>query len=212
MFWSLLKKMQDSFYISYGKRIFDICFSILGFLILSPFLIVVYLIISLTEGVPAFFVQMRVGKNFKLFKLIKFRTMIKEADKKGPVLTNDLDGRITKVGKILRKYKIDELPQLLNVLMGDMSIVGPRPEVPKYVEIFKTDYREILKIKPGLTDYASIAFRNEEELLNRHDNIQDGYTQHILPEKIKLYHKYLNDQSFSTDLKIIFRTIWEIFK
>lgn len=204
--------MQDNFYSKYGKRIFDFVSALLCLVLLSPFFLLMSAIIKLTDKGPIFFRQVRVGQNFKLFKLVKFRTMIPDAEKYGPVITAENDSRITKIGKFLRKFKLDELPQLINVLKGEMSLVGPRPEVPKYVEMFKAEYEEILKIKPGITDYATIEFRDEEKTLAKYDNAEDGYIKKVLPKKIELYKKYLREQSFLTDFKLIILTLWKIIK
>ena len=137
--------------------------------------------------------------------------MIVDAEKKGPMVTQSDDPRITPLGRFLRKYKIDELPQLINVLKGEMSLVGPRPEVEKYVKIFQKDYEKILKIKPGITDYAAIFFRDEEAVLNQYNNPEEGYIKEVLPQKILLYKKYLKEVSFLSDLKLIFTTLRRIF-
>ena len=152
------------------------------------------------------------GVNFKPFLLYKFRSMVADAPQKGLAITTGGDPRITKVGRFLRKTKIDELPQLINVLKGDMSIVGPRPEVAKYVEMFREDYQEILKVKPGITDYATIEFRDEEGVLKKYRDTEDGYIHEVLPLKIQLYKRYLKDKSFLTDMKLIFLTLWKIVK
>lgn len=134
------------------------------------------------------------------------------APKAGPSVTAGGDARITKVGSFLRKTKIDELPQLINVLLGDMSLVGPRPEVRRYAELFREDYERILSVRPGITDYAAIEFRNEEEVLAGYSDLEEGYTKDVLPTKIKLYHRYLSDSGLLTDLKIIFLTLAKLFK
>lgn len=135
-----------------------------------------------------------------------------DAPKKGPAITTGGDPRITKVGRFLRKTKIDELPQLINVFKGDMSIVGPRPEVEKYVEMFKYDYQCVLKVKPGITDYATIEFRDEESVLKNYSDPEVGYIKEVLPRKIELYKRYITDKSFFTDMKLIFLTLWKIIK
>jgi lipopolysaccharide/colanic/teichoic acid biosynthesis glycosyltransferase len=166
--------------------------------------------IKLNDNGPVFFAQERMGKGFEKFKLLKFRTMIVNADKKGEAITKGEDPRITGIGKFLRHYKLDELPQLINVLKGEMSMVGPRPEVEKYVAVFKDQYQQILTIKPGITDYATLQFRNEEEILNEYEDTHEGYMKGVLPAKIELYLKYLNEMNFVTDLKIIFKTLRRI--
>jgi len=195
-----------------AKRVFDIFFSIAGLIFLLPLLLIVSILIKLDSKGSVFFIQKRVGKNFRSFNLYKFRTMVNDNRQNNLFITSNIDPRITRVGKILRKTKIDELPQLWNVIKGDMSIVGPRPEVEKYVEIFRRDYKEILKIKPGITDYAAIEFRNEEGILRKYDSIEDGYIKEILPAKIKLYKKYLKEKNFFLDIKIILLTLWKIVK
>ena len=202
--------MPNSFYIRYGKRIFDFLASLLGLIILSPLFLVIAGLIKLYDKGPVFFKQKRIGKNFKPFYIYKFRTMVVNADKIGSLVTKEDDPRITRLGKFLRKFKIDELPQLFNVIKGDMSIVGPRPEVEKYVLSFKDDFKEILKIRPGITDYATLRFRNEEEILKEYDDIEEGYIKEVLPEKIRLYMQYINDMSFLTDIKLILYTLIRI--
>jgi len=138
--------------------------------------------------------------------------MVKDAGKKGIKLTSSHDSRITKIGKILRKYKIDELPQLINVLKGEMSFVGPRPELPEYVELFRKDYDYILNVKPGITDFASIKFRDESKLLMNSKKAEKIYTKEILPQKIELYKKYIKERSFSLDIYLIFLTLFYLIK
>lgn len=203
--------MRVNFYTRYGKRIFDFLFSLVGLLLVSPLLILIGLAIRLSDGGRAIFVQKRMGSGMQPFNFYKFRTMIENADQKGPLVTGSSDNRITPVGRILRKYKLDELPQLLNVLKGEISLVGPRPEVEKYVNHFEKEYREVLVIKPGITDYAALAYRNEEEILKQYDDPHQAYVEKILPAKIELYKKYMNDISLSTDLKLIARTIGSMF-
>jgi len=194
------------------KRLLDIFISFIALIFLSPLLIIISFVIMLSSGRPIFYSQERVGKDWKRFRIIKFRTMVTEADRIGPGISSEDDERITKLGKFLRKYKLDELPQLLNVFVGEMSLIGPRPEIPKYAEFYKDDYSKILKLKPGITDYASINYRNEAALLNGKSEGESFYLTKILPEKISLYKKYLRDASFTTDLKIILSTIKAIFR
>jgi lipopolysaccharide/colanic/teichoic acid biosynthesis glycosyltransferase len=202
--------MQDNFYTKYGKRIFDFIASLIGLILLSPFLVIIGILVKLSDKGPIFYRSKRVGQNFKSFYLLKFRTMVVNAEKLGPSVTKGGDQRITKIGKFLRKTKLDELPQLWNVIKGEMSIVGPRPEVEKYISFYKDDYKEILKIKPGITDYAAIKFRNEEEILAEFKDVEKAYIENVLPEKIKLYKTYLNEIGFLADLKIIFKTLWGV--
>ncbi len=189
------------------KRLSDILISIIGLIILSPlFLIIGFLVIISSPG-PVFFMQERVGKNWKPFRIIKFRTMVEGAPKLGPGISSCNDPRITALGGVLRKFKLDEIPQLINVLKGDMSIVGPRPEVPKYANYYNKEYSIILKIKPGISDYASIAYKNEASLIPLICDCEKFYLTEIMPKKIDLYNRYLNEIGFLTDLKIIFATL-----
>ncbi len=160
--------------------------------------------VKLTSKGNIFYIQKRVGKDFKEFYLYKFRSM---RDEKGLKITSKDDPRITKIGKFIRKTKIDELPQLLNVLKGDMSLVGSRPEVKKYVDIKKADYKKILSIRPGITDNATIKFRNEEEILSKYSDKEKAYIEKILPNKIVLYYKYLDNITFKNDITIILKTL-----
>lgn len=193
-----------------AKRIFDIIFAVLGLIILLPLLLVVSLWIKIDSRGPVLFKQKRVGYKGKYFFTYKFRTMVQDAEKEKVRLTGANDTRITKAGRSLRKYKIDELPQLVNVLKGEMSFVGPRPEVPEYVKLFADDYKVILSVKPGITDFASIKFRDESELMKEQDKREEIYVNEILPQKIELYKKYVNEHSFFMDLYIIFRTLFSL--
>ncbi len=194
-------------YKDFGKRIFDIVATLIGGILLLPLIIVIIIWIKTTSKGPLFYIQKRVGLNFKEFNLYKFRSMVVNADRVGPSVTSGDDPRITKIGKILRRTKIDELPQLINVLKGDMSLVGPRPEVIKFVEQKKEDYKIILSIKPGITDNAAIEYRNEETIMEQYENKEKAYIDIVLPQKIKLYKKYINNISFIGDLKLILKTI-----
>ncbi|HOK80323.1 MAG TPA: sugar transferase [bacterium] len=202
--------MPGRFYLSCGKSILDVFLAFAGLGFVLPVMIAVALLIKISSPGPVFFKQKRVGKNFNLFYLLKFRTMVVDAEKIGPKITKDSDPRITKIGKLLRKTKIDELPQLINVLKGEMSFVGPRPEVEKYVKIFNDDYRNILTMKPGITDYATIEFRNEENILSNYEDTEQAYIKEILPAKIGLYKKYLREAGFITDLAVILKTVFKI--
>jgi len=194
-------------------RFFDILFSLLGIVFLIPLFLLFTLIIKLESKGNAFFKQIRVGEKGKHFNLLKFRTMIINAEKSGLQLTiGKKDNRITKVGYFLRKYKLDELPQLINVLKGDMSIVGPRPEVPKYVNLYTEKQRKVLNEKPGITDYASIEFINENEILAKAENPEQIYINEIMPDKIRFNLKYIENKSLKEYFKIIFYTIYQIFK
>ena len=200
----------SGFYLAFGKRLFDIALSLTVLIVLIPLFLVLWLVVMLTSEGPGIFKQQRVGRFGRAFVLYKFRTMKDDSANSGPGITSGDDERITPLGRHLRKYKLDELPQLYNVLKGDMSLVGPRPESKKYVDLFRSDYESILEYYPGLTDYAAITFRNEEELLKGYEDAEDAYIKHILPEKILLYKQYISDVSFSTDLKILFRTFLKV--
>lgn len=192
------------------KRIFDILTSFFGIIIISPILIIVAFFIKLQMPGPVFFIQTRIGKEGKEFRLLKFRTMrVKPKTSEGSFDAGD-QSRITPFGKILRKTKLDELPQLINVLKGDMSLVGPRPEVRKWTAVYPERWAIVLQVKPGITDNASIEFRNEEELLAQSSNPEETYRDIILPRKLELYIDYVHHQSFFGDLMIILRTIQTI--
>jgi len=192
------------------KRLFDIFFSFIGLIILFiPFIIISLIIIIDSRG-GVFYKQVRVGKDGKDFKLFKFRSMRTNADKSGLLTVGGRDNRITKVGYYIRKYKVDELPQLINVFIGDMSLVGPRPEVRKYVDMYNDQQLKVLSVKPGITDYASIEYSNENEILGKAEDPEKVYIQEIMPAKLNLNLKYIEDQGILTDLKIIFRTVFKI--
>ena len=194
--------------INMTKRLFDVIFSLAGIVLLSPVLLLVALLVKLDSKGPVFFRQVRIGQGFEPFRIVKFRTMVTDACRKGPLVTSGGDRRITKIGKFLRRTKIDELPQLLNVLKGDMSLVGPRPEVAKYVEIFSDDFREVLKVRPGITDFAALEYSDEEEILKKYADPEEGYIREILPAKIELYKKYLRERGLLTDIKLIVLTLY----
>lgn len=191
------------------KRLFDVLSSLFGLLVLSPLFIVICAAVALSSRGPIIFRQQRVGRLFRPFTLYKFRTMIVGSER-GPALTIGGDVRITGIGRLLRKAKLDELPQLFNVLKGDMSLVGPRPEVAKYVDLFRTDYQEILSVRPGITDYAAIEYRNEEEILKEYADPEAGYVQEVLPKKIALSRRYLRERGILTDLRILLTTMRKI--
>jgi lipopolysaccharide/colanic/teichoic acid biosynthesis glycosyltransferase len=192
------------------KRLFDILFSFIGLLLLQPLFVVVAIMIKVDSTGPVFFKQGRVGKNFRRFIIYKFRTMVVDAEKQGLRITSGGDCRITKVGRILRKFKIDELPQLYNVLKGDMSFVGPRPEVIRYVEWYKEDYERILSVRPGITDISSMTYRNEESILQGVDDPERYYVHVLLPEKMRLAREYIQKVSFFYDVKLIFKTLYKV--
>jgi lipopolysaccharide/colanic/teichoic acid biosynthesis glycosyltransferase len=188
------------------KRLFDIVVSSIISLIFLPFGILISLIVLFGSRGGIFYVQQRIGKNGKAFSLFKFRTMRKNADKSGKLTVGMRDARITRFGYFLRKYKLDEFPQFINVLIGQMSIVGPRPEVKQYVDLYSEEQRKILSIKPGITDYASLEFFTESELLGKSDNPEKTYIEEIMPAKIELNKKYLANPTVGHDLKIMWRT------
>jgi lipopolysaccharide/colanic/teichoic acid biosynthesis glycosyltransferase len=189
------------------KRLFDVIFSASGLLILTPLLLLLALVIKLLDSGPVFFLQERVGKGGQRFKIWKFRTMVLDAPKLGRGITAGNDPRITPVGRWLRKTKCDELPQLWNVLRGEMSLVGPRPELPRYVALYTAEQRRVLELKPGITDLATLEFRSEEALLAGATDVEGFYVQECMPRKIRLNLLYASRASLWTDTKIIVRTI-----
>ena len=193
------------------KRIFDITLSLFGLIILLPFMLIIAILIKFDSKGTVFFKQIRITKGGKEFKIFKYRTMRVGSDKYSQI-TVGKDGRITKIGSFLRKYKLDEIPQLINVLIGDMSLVGPRPEVPKYVALYTDEQKEILKVKAGITDYASIEFSDENDLLASEEDPEKEYIEKIIPKKIELNKKYLSEISVLTDIRIILLTIKKILK
>ena len=193
------------------KRMFDIILSLFGLMILLPFMLIIAIFIKLDSKGPVFFKQIRVTKGGREFKIFKYRTMKVGSDKYSQI-TVGKDNRITGIGSFLRKYKLDEIPQLINVLIGDMSLVGPRPEVPKYVVLYTDEQKEILKVRAGITDYASIEFLNENDLLASEKDPEKAYIEKIMPKKIELNKKYLSEISVLTDIKIILLTIKKILK
>lgn len=196
---------------SVPKRIFDFVVSTIGIIILSPLLLIVSFLIYLDDGKPIFFRQTRVGYKGKEFKIWKFRTMVNNAEQTGGQITLDQDPRITKLGHVLRKTKIDELPQLFNVWLGEMSFVGPRPEVPKYVAFYSEDQRRVLELVPGITDPASIKYRNENSLIKDQEDTDDIYVSVIMPDKIKINLEYAEKANLLTDIGIIFKTLFSLF-
>lgn len=192
------------------KRLFDIVSSGLGLLILSPLFLVLAVWIKCDSPGPVFYRQVRVGRNNKDFKLYKFRSMQVGADKKGLITVGGHDSRVTRSGYFIRKYKLDEFPQLINVFIGDMSIVGPRPEVRKYVDLYTPEQMHVLDVRPGITSLASIRYRNENELLEEVDDPDKYYREVIMQDKLKIDLEYVQKASFCFDLKLIFKTFWEI--
>ena len=194
------------------KRVFDFLLATVGLIVVFPCIVIFPILIKLTSKGPAFFVQKRIGINGKPFNMLKFRSMVLDAREKGPYLTTRNDPRITTFGRFLRKTKLDEIPQLINVFKGDMSIVGPRPELPRYVEMFREDYQTILKVKPGITDIASIMFSEESKILRSPDTCENDYIEKVMPVKIGQYKKYVYSQSLKQDIQIVLRTISMLLK
>lgn len=194
------------------KRLCDIVASFIGLLILLPLFLFLGIWISMESRGGVFYKQIRVGRNGVDFKLWKFRSMVPDADKKGLLTVGGRDPRITRAGYFLRKYKLDELPQLINVLLGDMSLVGPRPEVRKYVDLYSDEQRKVLSVRPGITDHASLEYFEENELLAKSDNAEETYIKEVMPAKLKLNARYINESGLITDLKIIARTILRIIR
>lgn len=192
------------------KRALDFIIVFIGLLVLVPFFLIVAMLIKLDSPGPVFYMQERVGRKGKIFKLFKFRSMRIDSDKGTLITIGKRDPRITKVGYFLRKFKIDELPQLLNVLKGEMSLVGPRPEVEKFVKLYTADQLRVLSVRPGITDYASIEFRNENELLEGKADPMNFYVHEIMPGKLRLNLLYIDNQSLLTDIRIIFKTLFLI--
>jgi len=192
------------------KRLFDILFSLIVLVVFLPFGILIALIILLTSKGGVFYVQERIGKNEKPFGLFKFRTMRKDADKLGKLTVGKRDPRITGIGYFLRSYKLDEFPQFINVLFGTMSVVGPRPEVKEYVDLYTPDQKQVLNVKPGITDYASLEYFEENELLGKSADPRKTYIEEIMPAKLELNKKYANNPSIGQDLKIVWKTFVKV--
>ena len=194
------------------KRTFDFLSSLIGIILISPILLTIAILIKKEDGGSVFYRGVRVGRFGKTFKIFKFRTMVINAEKLGGSSTADDDPRITKMGKLIRKFKLDELPQLLNVLKGEMSIVGPRPEVQMYVDMFTEEERAILSVRPGITDWASLWNPDEGAILAGSPDPEKTYMEKLRPEKIRLQLKYVGERSFWKDLKIIAQTLITILK
>ena len=192
------------------KRVFDILASFLGLFIISPLFVILAIWIKLDSKGPVFYKQVRVGRGNKDFYLYKFRSMCMGADKAGLITVGGRDSRITKSGYYIRKYKLDEFPQLINVLKGDMSLVGPRPEVRKYVELYTPEQMHVLDVRPGITDLASIRYRNENELLEKAEDPDKYYIEVIMQDKLRINLEYVKNHSFLYDIKLIFVTLWAI--
>jgi len=192
------------------KRLLDLVLSSIGILFLLPLGLILAILVVVGSKGPVFYKQKRVGFGGKDFGLLKFRSMKTGSDKKGLLTVGNSDSRITKTGGFLRKYKLDELPQLINVLFGDMSLVGPRPEVRKYVDMYSAEQRKVLSVRPGITDYASIEYIDEDAVLGASENAEQTYINTIMPAKLKLNLKYVKEQSTWVDIKLIFATIKKI--
>lgn len=194
-----------------AKRLFDIISSGIGLLCLSPVFIIMAVWIKLDSRGPMFYRQTRVGRHGRDFRIFKFRSMRVGSDKGRQITVGERDPRITRSGYFIRRYKIDELPQLINVFLGDMSIVGPRPEVRRYVDMYTEEQRKVFQVRPGITDPASIKYRNENELLSQADDPDTYYIEVIMPDKLAVNLEYINTRSFVGDIKIIFNTLFKIF-
>ncbi len=194
------------------KRIFDLFFAFLGIMLLLPIYLLITIFIKLDSKGEILYKQERIGKDGIPFYVLKFRTMVPDAFSKGALTVGSRDPRVTGVGFYLRKYKLDELPQLFNVLFGEMSFVGPRPEVKKYTDLYNENQRVVLSVKPGITDYASIKYRNENDLLAQSSDPEKLYIEEIMPEKLNLNLKYINDNNVFKDIKIIINTFYTIVK
>lgn len=194
------------------KRLFDILASLILLIILSPLFIIFSIMIKLDSKDPIMFKQNRVTENGRIFKIFKFRTMVENADKNGSQVTVKNDDRVTKIGKFLRKFRLDEIPQLINILIGDMSFVGTRPEVPKYVELYTDEMKATLLMKAGVTSLASIKFKDEEKLLQMDGNIDKIYIENILPQKMQYNLEYLKRFNFFYDIKLMFMTLFAVVK
>ena len=194
------------------KRAMDIVISGGALAVLWPVLLLIALAIKIDDPGPVFYRQVRVGKDGREFRIFKFRTMVVDADKKGLQITVSRDNRITRMGRLLRKTKLDELAQLINVFTGEMSFVGPRPEVPKYVNLYTPYQRQVLLVRPGITDYASIAYRNENDMLEGAEDPEKMYIDVIMPDKIELNMKYLHEISPLADIRLIFSTIAAVIR
>ncbi|KZE82825.1 glycosyl transferase [Myroides marinus] len=192
------------------KRLFDIISSGIGLIFLSPIFLFLAIWIKIDSQGPIFYKQVRVGKDGKDFKIFKFRSMRQGSDKQGLITVGGRDPRVTKSGYYIRKYKLDEFPQLINVFVGDMSVVGPRPEVRKYVDLYNKEQLRVLSVRPGITDIASIKYRNENELLEKAEDPDKTYIEVIMPDKLNYNLEYIDKASFVYDIKLIFMTFKEI--
>lgn len=207
-YYDILSKKTGSLVL---KRITDLIFAVILLVVLIIPIIIIAVAVKATSKGPVFYRQVRVTTYGKNFKILKFRTMVENADKIGSLVTTDSDSRVTKVGRFLRKYRLDELPQIFNVLSGSMSVVGTRPEVPKYVEQYKPEYFATLLIPAGITSLASIMYKDEEKLLSSEQDVDKVYIEKILPEKMKYNLQYTENFGFRSDLKLMLKTVKEVF-
>ena len=207
-YYDILSKKTGSLVL---KRITDLIFAVMLLVLLIIPIIIIAVAVKATSKGPVFYRQVRVTTYGKNFKILKFRTMVENADKIGSLVTTDSDSRVTKVGRFLRKYRLDELPQIFNVLSGSMSVVGTRPEVPKYVEQYKPEYLATLLIPAGITSLASIMYKDEEKLLSSKQDVDKVYIEKILPEKMKYNLQYTENFGFRSDLKLMLKTVKEVF-
>lgn len=202
---------QRGFYRQFGKRALDLFLSLFALLVLSPLFLLIAIVVKLTSPGPVLYRQNRVGRDARIFQIMKFRSMVTDADQNGCGITIGGDERVTPFGRILRNLKLDELPQLWNVLRGDMSIVGPRPEIPSYVAGYTREQLLVLAVRPGITDVASIRYRHEERVLARSSNPEEFYRGVVLPHKLSLNLQYIDGISFASDVKLILQTARSIF-
>ena len=208
---ALVSRTPEGVYTKWGKRALDIAISLLGLLVLLPLFAFIGCIVKLTSPGGIFYRQTRIGRGGRCFQILKFRSMVIGGTNKGLEITVSGDSRVTSVGRVLRRYKLDELPQLWNVLRGDMSLVGPRPELPIYVAAYREDQRQVLVVRPGITDPASLAYRREEEILANHKDPERFYRTQVLPDKLARNLVYLQAISLKTDVRIIFETVLSSF-
>jgi lipopolysaccharide/colanic/teichoic acid biosynthesis glycosyltransferase len=198
--------VERNFYEKHGKRVFDFAASAIGLLLLSPWLLVLALLVKLTSTGPVLYRQERVGRGGRIFRIAKLRSMFEDADKRGPLITSAKDPRVTPLGRLLRRLKLDELPQLWNVIKGEMSLVGPRPELPRYVKFYSATQRRVLTVRPGITDPASLVYRNEENVLATQPDPDAYYRNVVLADKLNMNLEYLDNVSFSYDLFLVLLT------
>ena len=208
-YYDILKRKKVSLFM---KRLFDLVFGLLFLVVFGPGLLIIGVLIKIDSKGPIMFRQVRVTQYGRQFRIFKFRTMVKAAEEIGAQITTKDDSRITKVGKVLRKYRIDEFPQILNIISGDMSFVGTRPEVPKYVERYSEEMRATLLLPAGVTSEASVEFKDEEEILTNADDVDKTYTEDVLPEKMKINLQSIEYFGFFSELKVLARTVWAMVK